>query len=52
MVFGTCNNFIFIYFAESFNIDDKVSKVIVMTIWVSLDHGMFPSVQFIVICQA
>ena len=24
MVFGTCNNFLFIYFAESFNIDDKV----------------------------
>ena len=39
MVFGTCNNFLFIYFGESFNIADKVSKVIVMTIWVSLDHG-------------
>ena len=51
MVFGTCNNFLFIYFAKSFNIDDKVSKVIFMTIWVSLDHGMFPSVQFLVICQ-
>ena len=51
MAFGTCNNFLFIYFAKSFNIDDKVSKVIVMTIWVSLDHGMFPSFQFLVICQ-